>query len=92
MKSSDEEEKVRGLPPGQPTTMMNHEGSKDTELLLIDVWYHYGLQIRRISSDLANRRGIDLPDAHEKIRDVLRGKYSNGNVEKAVEYVPQLAN
>lgn len=67
--------------------MINHEGPKDAELLLIDVRYPYGLQIKRISSILANRCGIDLPDAHDKIRDVLRGKYSNGDVAKAVEYV-----
>lgn len=88
-KSSDEEEKVRGLPPqASPHYHTEPRRIHGRGTLLIGVWYPYGLQIKRISSILANRCGIDLPDAHDKIRDVLRGRYSNGDVAKAVEYVP----
>lgn len=36
------------------------------------------------------RDGIDLPDAHDKIKDVLRGKYASGDVEKAIEQVAHI--
>ncbi|KAF8428623.1 ubiquitin carboxyl-terminal hydrolase-domain-containing protein [Tirmania nivea] len=41
-------------------------------------------KIRKINAYLVSY-AIDLPDAHDKIRDVLRAKYASGDVDKAVD-------
>lgn len=41
-------------------------------------------EINKIYSRVLNL-GIDLERPHEKIQDVLRGKYASGNAEKAFE-------
>lgn len=42
------------------------------------------LKIKKINAYLVSY-AIDLPDAHDKIRDVLRGKYASGDVDRAVD-------
>ena len=43
------------------------------------------LEIRKIRGLVAGM-GIELSDAHDSIKDILRGKYAGGDANRAFEY------